>query len=412
LSRFHNRKGVCTYVLSFPGGPTAVATYLRAGWSLGNTQQRYIHEGDGSDQLAGRVACGLPLNNLDFTYLPPHFQDFVVPEGYFEAEFASYESFPRCFRLVLPYLVASLVYHREWIQNTLPLHHPYRNSLLFRSDRLNQWATNVVCGRESRIQTNMACTGIPPTLIISQEVDEVRYRVEEVKRIMEDKDVRLHEYLEELATRLPSNVGQHILNRFEVNGAMPITIDDLRRSHDEMLNRVMGLLDERFRGDVRVNEMNPIVHDEVEPPLQNEEFQVWHYGGAFHRVPEDFELISLSTKLMWDYWHFGDLRRRICPFRRFRQSDLRQADQKKIIKARRVMRAIELRAFIDNIWPSDQSIQSLGIVVANQIFQDGFDKLLSDIENQRRRRNLRVMEARRDGEIHFVTIYNDMALLN
>ena len=48
------RKGAASYVLSLPGGPTSVSVYLRAGWSLGNVKDRYIHEGQGADQLCGR----------------------------------------------------------------------------------------------------------------------------------------------------------------------------------------------------------------------------------------------------------------------------------------------------------------------------------------------------------------------
>ncbi len=48
------RKGAATHVMSLPGGPSAVSVFLRAGWSLGNVKDRYIHEGDGADQLAGR----------------------------------------------------------------------------------------------------------------------------------------------------------------------------------------------------------------------------------------------------------------------------------------------------------------------------------------------------------------------
>ena len=50
------RKGVATYLCGMPGGPTAIAIYLRAGWSLGNVQQRYILAGDGGDQVCGRAA--------------------------------------------------------------------------------------------------------------------------------------------------------------------------------------------------------------------------------------------------------------------------------------------------------------------------------------------------------------------
>jgi hypothetical protein len=67
------RKGVATFLSSIPGGPTAVAIYLRAGWSLGPVQSRYILEGEGSDQLAGRTASGHSLTDPSFATLPPHF---------------------------------------------------------------------------------------------------------------------------------------------------------------------------------------------------------------------------------------------------------------------------------------------------------------------------------------------------
>jgi len=56
-----------------PGGPTAIAIYLRAGWSLGNVQQRYILAGDGGDQVCGRAATGLKITDPSFAALPPHF---------------------------------------------------------------------------------------------------------------------------------------------------------------------------------------------------------------------------------------------------------------------------------------------------------------------------------------------------
>ena len=48
------RKGAATHALALPGGPSSVAVFLRAGWSLGNVKDRYVHEGHGADQLAGR----------------------------------------------------------------------------------------------------------------------------------------------------------------------------------------------------------------------------------------------------------------------------------------------------------------------------------------------------------------------
>ncbi len=67
------RKGPSTFALSLPGGPSPVTTYLRAGWSLGNVQDRYIFAGEGGDQLCGRTLAGLPLSDSTFATLPPHF---------------------------------------------------------------------------------------------------------------------------------------------------------------------------------------------------------------------------------------------------------------------------------------------------------------------------------------------------
>jgi hypothetical protein len=99
-----HRKGVVTYILSFPGGPSAIAAYLRARWSLGNVQHRYIFEGEGSDQLCGRTAVGLPLHSVDFTILPPHFPStFVISQHQWEEMYAPYRRLPVGFKQCMPF---------------------------------------------------------------------------------------------------------------------------------------------------------------------------------------------------------------------------------------------------------------------------------------------------------------------
>ncbi len=66
------RKGVATYLSSNPAGPSMVSIFLRAGWSLGNVQQRYLFAGAGADQFVGRCATGLNVNENSFAVLPPH----------------------------------------------------------------------------------------------------------------------------------------------------------------------------------------------------------------------------------------------------------------------------------------------------------------------------------------------------
>lgn len=57
------RKGIATFLGGMVTGPSPIAIYLRAGWSLG-VQKRYILEGGGGDQLAGRAATGIDINSV------------------------------------------------------------------------------------------------------------------------------------------------------------------------------------------------------------------------------------------------------------------------------------------------------------------------------------------------------------
>jgi hypothetical protein len=49
---------------------SAVAVYLRAGWSLGNVQDRYIFSGAGSDQVVGRA------ESVDYQFKTNHLLHF------------------------------------------------------------------------------------------------------------------------------------------------------------------------------------------------------------------------------------------------------------------------------------------------------------------------------------------------
>lgn len=74
------RKGIASFLSCLTGGPSAIAIYLRAGWSLGAVTARYIFEGGGGDQLCGRAATGICIGlilsiikKMLFADLPPHF---------------------------------------------------------------------------------------------------------------------------------------------------------------------------------------------------------------------------------------------------------------------------------------------------------------------------------------------------
>ncbi|ETO62550.1 hypothetical protein F444_19549 [Phytophthora nicotianae P1976] len=60
------RKGSSSYALGQVNEPTPVSVYLRMGQSLGKLKNRYIHFGEGADQLCGRMIAGLPFDSERF----------------------------------------------------------------------------------------------------------------------------------------------------------------------------------------------------------------------------------------------------------------------------------------------------------------------------------------------------------
>ena len=215
------RKGVATLLSNMPGGPSAVSVFLRAGWSLGAVQSRYIFEGSGGDQYCGRAAAGLSINDPDFAILPPHFDQTdgsVLSVAEWEDILPGYSSFyPSCFRVTLPYLLASLVYHREWLVKTLPGNHLLFQQRVWTSGVLERLAPKVHIGVFRNDVTKMKATGIPPYVKLNQQLIDLR-------GCFNDGVSTLQHHLNDI----PTAVKDSILSQCEINGVVPVTRDLLQ----------------------------------------------------------------------------------------------------------------------------------------------------------------------------------------
>jgi hypothetical protein len=129
------RKGACSFLLGLVGVVCISAVYLRMGWSLGNVQKRYIFGGPGSDQVLGRTIAALDCTSPRFALLPPHFtQADTLSIQQWEEAVPGFSLYPEQFRIVIPYLVASVVFHIEWLKKTLPSSHPLFLSRFYRNN--------------------------------------------------------------------------------------------------------------------------------------------------------------------------------------------------------------------------------------------------------------------------------------
>lgn len=178
------RKGSVTYLLSLLDGPSAIMVYLRAGWSLGNVPDRYIHAGTGSDQLVGRAIALLPLHSSDFAILGPHLKldgiRYLAEVGW-DSLVPGYSRYPGCFKNVIPYLIANLCHHYDWLNDNLPRNHPlWLHPLLSTHFRhfqaLKQWVT---LGCNFNKETNMTATGIPGHVAMNTALNDLKLKLQE-----------------------------------------------------------------------------------------------------------------------------------------------------------------------------------------------------------------------------------------
>lgn len=160
--------------------------YLRAGWSLGNVPDRYIHAGAGGDQLVGRCISLLPLHDPGFAKLSPHFslQGLTKIESYgWEKVYPGYNKLPVGFRNVLHVLLANIVYHHDWLKDKLHINHPlWQMSLISQHyEFFRSLSADVHTGVNLNPHTNVSATGIPGHLSIVSKVDRLEQQVRELQ---------------------------------------------------------------------------------------------------------------------------------------------------------------------------------------------------------------------------------------
>jgi hypothetical protein len=305
------RKGAATYCTGMVNGPSPVHVFLRAGWNLGGVKDRYLFAGAGGDQLTGRVLSGLPFNEALFASLPPHFDSVGATEVAWSTVFPLYANLPDTFKRALPFLLASICHHEEWLRSTLPTHHPLFTAPLFTSGTLQSLRLHVLSGCYRSPLTGLTATGIPPHLAMSNELAAV------VKQTEAMKEQLLLQY-----AALPSEVVSVLLNKFSINGALPVTLDDLKAVVAQAVSQMNTHMRDALPDAARASA--PAVAD---PSSDDSRFRLWQWGGRLHPVPEGWRLVSTDVMSTWRLWHFGNAAERIRPLRHLKKTDLADVAQ-------------------------------------------------------------------------------------
>jgi hypothetical protein len=180
------RKGAATYISTGTTDcPPSMAIRLRAGWTLGGVMDRYIFQCESGDCFVGRLVSGLPILSANFGILPPHFED----ENFEDLNFAIRTCFP-CLPNTMTrasmFLLASVVHHSQYLQETLPSTHPLFATILFTHPcLLSKLRSKVKCSLWSQ-GAHIQPTGLPTSTILLQNLADVNSSLKGLPNALEN----------------------------------------------------------------------------------------------------------------------------------------------------------------------------------------------------------------------------------
>ena len=98
--------------------------------------------------------------------------EFILP-GYTSC-------YPVTFRCVVPFLLASLAYHRTWLESNLHHTHPLFLAPVWTSGTLREVGPQVLSGCLSNKVSRLRATGIPSSVVLAGKLDRMEGNIEKI----------------------------------------------------------------------------------------------------------------------------------------------------------------------------------------------------------------------------------------
>ena len=169
------RKGAGSFLANAStAGPSHATVLNRGNWALG-VLSRYLFSEKAGDCYAGRILAGLPVNSAAFaTNCPDFVSGFEEVRAAFDVVFPGYAEYSAT-RPVLRRCLACLVYHRQFLLETLPDGHPLLDNVLFNdAERMASLASHVKIDSGIEDGASSRSSGIPPHTTLLQGLQEVK----------------------------------------------------------------------------------------------------------------------------------------------------------------------------------------------------------------------------------------------
>lgn len=369
------RKGAATYVCGLTDGPQSGTIKLRMDHTLGKVDDMYLYIQSGADKFVGRCASCLNMNNLDFNVLPLLFIDMedvdfdaVLPPG-------NIKNASQSLKMAIPFLIASVVYHWGWIKQNLPWNHKIFSSKFSCGNFGELWCSKVKLSIGKCPSTGLTVSGTPKTSQLAFQLHDIS-----------EKLSNNHEATKEAISDLVEKVVEGVVRQIGSVDGVTLTNEDMtKRVCKNEMQEIQTALMKRFDElavDLRpyklVRSDSPRV--DLDPITQNSfdqsSFQCFQWGGKFHYVPEDFMVPQDTPMAMWRLWIYGDLSKKIRPFRFIQGYSLSRSQQCQYSKLKKVMETVValMQKSYDELAVMDRQI-------CETLFFENYSSIVGDLRN-------------------------------
>lgn len=413
-----NRKFAESTAASRIDGPSRTQVCLRAGQSVGKTQDCYMTSEEDGDALVGRTVAQLKFTADEFDVLPLHFDSNTLESirrlGWSRV-IPDYDIYPDRFATeVIPKLVASLVYHygNGDLRRIYPDGHPIFSQRIF----TDQSVYEIVRGKAILTfahcdESNMYATGVPAVISISREIRTFNNCYNNTKDTLQQRICEVEDVISTVVKDQPQKIVEILLERFHIDGIVPVTRGDIQ----SCITEVLGMQDGPFaqlmeKVDTMLNNRhsNRLLDSPGEESQlgdrrsgSNSGCKMYMWGGMWHIVPEGFMFPSFNVATMWNLWYFGDEANEVGSFKSITPCyDLtRAACRVNYSKCKSVMKKMV------DIALEDEIISSERVTKENEqtVFNHSYVKLLSRIYP---------MYPKRPGSININTVANRLRRYN
>ena len=267
----------------------------------------------------GRLAAGLPVERTDFAVLPPHFiidNDTPIQEADLNA--ALQENFPSLYKFthlrpILRYSLASVIFHYDYLRNTLPSSSMLFQQPIFRSLRLQEFRS---CVRSGLFSSRVKATGIPPSVRMQKDLFKLN-----------DTLSTLTSRLDDMPEKLQEKVYGALLEHNALPG--PASVQQVKDMLSPILDQLSSL-----NTLVTAPRLNAAVSSPSPPASSPSDgfvfsgIHVWS-DGSRHFLPEAFDWPTANARTAFSLWLLGNPSKGWLPLLHVSCSDIKLKKAKK-----------------------------------------------------------------------------------